>query len=276
MSQETSTKAYLERIGYKGSLTPSVNVLRELHRRHLLSVPFENLDIEMGRPIVLSHAAFYDKIIGRRRGGFCYELNGSFASLLKALGFRVTMLSARTVEEGGSLTPDFDHMALLIRLEERWLVDVGFGDLFVEPKRLDIDGPQMDDGKAFRIAPIEGGRLLSRWDEKKNSWKPEYQFTLRPRKLGDFAAMSTYQQTAPDSYFRRGGFCSLLTPKGRVTVTEKKLIVTGAGRRSERPVRDTKEFRGLLRRRFGIDLDRTDLISRKERSKGRTSAIRSS
>ena len=153
------------------------------------------------------------------------------------------MLSARTVEEGGSLTPEFDHMALLIRLEERWLVDVGFGDLSAEPKRLDMDGPQMEDGKAFRIAPVEGGRLLSRWDEGKDSWKPEYQFKLTPRKLEDFAARSTYQQTAPGSYFRRGGFCSILTPAGRLTVTEKKLIVTRAGRRSERPVRDKKDFR---------------------------------
>jgi N-hydroxyarylamine O-acetyltransferase len=271
MTQMTSPKAYLERIGYHGSLRPSVDVLRELHRRHLLSVPFENLDIETGRPIVLSQAAFYDKIIGRGRGGFCYELNGSFAGLLKELGFRVSILSARSAEEGGSFTPEFDHMALLIRLEDRWLVDVGFGDLFIEPKRLDVDGPQIDDGKSFRIAPIEGGRLLSRWDEKKNSWKPEYLFTLRQRKLEDFGPMCTYQQTSPDSYFRRGGFCSLLTPSGRVTVTEKKLIVTRAGRRFERPVRDTKEFRALLRRRFGIDLDRMDLSFRKERSERRTS-----
>ena len=230
----------------------------------------------MGRPIILSQAAFYEKIIGRRRGGFCYELNGSFASLLKALGFRVSMLSARTVEEGGSLTPEFDHMALLIRLEERWLVDVGFGDLFAEPKRLDMDGPQMEDGKAFRIAPVEGGRLLSRWDEEKDSWKPEYQFKLIPRKLEDFAARSTYQQTAPGSYFRREGFCSLLTPAGRLTVTEKKLILTRAGRRSERPVRDKKEFRALLRRRFGIDLDPTTLASGEERSKERTPSLTSS
>jgi N-hydroxyarylamine O-acetyltransferase len=255
LKQETRTEAYLERIGYVGSLRPSVDVLRELHRRHLLSVPFENLDIEAGRPIVLNQAAFYDKIVERRRGGFCYELNGSFAALLKALGFSVSIISARTAEEGGSFSPEFDHMTLLIRLEERWLVDVGFGDLFTEPKRLDVDGAQMDGGRAFRIAPTEGGRLLSRWDEKKKSWKHEYRFTLRPRKLEDFGPMCIYQQTSSDSYFRRGGFCSLLTPSGRVTVTEKKLVVTRAGRKFERPVRDTKEFRTLLRRRFGIELD---------------------
>jgi N-hydroxyarylamine O-acetyltransferase len=97
-------------------------------------------------------------------------------------------------------------MALLIRLKERWLVDVGFGDLFTEPKRLDADGPQMDDGKSLLISHSEGRRLLSRWDEKKNSRKPEYRFTLRPRKLEGFGLMCTYQQASPDSYFRRAAF----------------------------------------------------------------------
>ena len=259
MAQKMSTRAYLERIGYEGSLQPDIDVLRELHRRHLLSVPFENLDITTGRPIVLSQAALYDKIIGHRRGGFCYELNGAFAGLLKALRFRVSLLSARSAEEGGGFTPDFDHMALLIRLKERWLIDVGFGDLFTEPKRIDADGPQIDDGKTFRITRDGGGRLLSRWDKEKKSWKPEYLFTLRPRKLEDFVPMCTFQQTSLDSFFRRGSICTLLTPSGRMTVTEKKLITTRSGRRFERPVRDTREFRALLHRRFGIDLDPTDL-----------------
>src|SRR6266849_501352 len=87
------TKAYLERIGYRGRIRPSPDVLRRLHRRHLLSIPFENLDIRLGRPIVLSENAFHDKIIKHRRGGFCYELNGSFAALLRNLGFSVSMLS---------------------------------------------------------------------------------------------------------------------------------------------------------------------------------------
>jgi N-hydroxyarylamine O-acetyltransferase len=259
MAQRMSTEAYLERIGYEGSLEPDIDVLRGLHRRHLLSVPFENLDITTGRPIVLSQAALYDKIIGHRRGGFCYELNGAFAGLLKALGFSVSLLSARSAEEGGGFTPDFDHMALLVRLKERWLVDVGFGDLFAEPKRIDVEGPQMDDGKVFRISRGGGGRLLARWEREKNSWKPEYLFTLRPRKLEDFVPMCTFQQTAPDSYFRRGSICTLLTPSGRMTLTEKKLIMTRSGRRFERPIRDTREFHALLHGRFGVDLDLADL-----------------
>src|SRR2546427_9779537 len=138
------SKTYMERIGYRGPLRPSVEVLRKLHRRHMLSVPFENLDIHLGRPIILSGNAFYDKIVKHRRGGFCYELNGSFASLLKKLGFKVSMLSARVARKGGGFSPDFDHMTLMVQLKEPWLAHVGFGDSFTEPKRLDITGLKPD------------------------------------------------------------------------------------------------------------------------------------
>ncbi|TDI15991.1 MAG: arylamine N-acetyltransferase, partial [Acidobacteria bacterium] len=90
--------AYLKRIGYRGSRQPTAETLRQLHRAHLLAVPFENLDIPLGHPIVLSLPSFYDKIVRRRRGGFCYELNGLFGWLLEQLGFTVVMLSARVFE----------------------------------------------------------------------------------------------------------------------------------------------------------------------------------
>src|SRR3989442_4287801 len=124
------SKTYMERIGYRGPLRPSVEVLRKLHRRHMLSVPFENLDILLGLPIILSENAFYDKIIKHRRGGFCYELNGSFASLLKKLGFKVSMLSAGVARRGGGFSPDFDHITLLVQLQKPSLPRRGFAGSF--------------------------------------------------------------------------------------------------------------------------------------------------
>src|SRR5215213_9389215 len=128
---------YLNRINYRGTLEPSVATLEALQRAHLLAVPFENLDIHLGRPIVLDQAALFDKIVRRRRGGFCYELNGLFAALLSALRFDTKMLSASVANAKGEWGPEFDHMTLLVTLDKRWLVDVGFGDSFIEPLPLD-------------------------------------------------------------------------------------------------------------------------------------------
>src|SRR5438309_6720996 len=155
------TMDYLKRIGYSGPDRLNANVLRRLHRRNLLTIPFENLDIHLHRPIILNEAALYDKIIQHRRGGFCYELNGSFASLLKKLGFKVSMLSACVARKGGGFSPDFDHMTLLVQLKEPWLADVGFGDSFTEPKRLDISGLQADQEKDYRLTRTDGCILLS-------------------------------------------------------------------------------------------------------------------
>ena len=231
-----------------------METLRRLHKKHLLSVPFENLDIHLGRPIILKEDAFYEKIIKHHRGGFCYELNGSFAALLTRLGFKVTMLSARVASKSGGFSPEFDHMTLLVALEGRWLVDVGFGDSFTEPKRLDYSGPQSDNGRVYRITRRSGGRLLSRWEPEKRLWEPQYMFSLRPRKLEDFVRRSRYQETSPNSHFKKGRLCTLLTQNGRVTLTETKLIVTRGRRRIERPVKTGGEFDRLLQRWFGIDL----------------------
>lgn len=253
-SAET-TQEYLKRINYRGSLGSSLETLAWLHKNHLLSIPFENLDIHLGRRIILSEDAFYEKIIKHHRGGFCYELNGSFASLLRKLGFKVRMLSARVASKTGGFSPEFDHMSLLVTLKGRWLADVGFGDLFTEPKRLDYSGPQTDNGRVYRITRRAGGRLLSRWDGGRSLWEPQYLFSLRPRKLGDFVARCRYQESSPNSHFKKGRLCSLLTRNGRVTLTDTKIIVTRGPKKIEKPVRSREEFDKLLRRHFGIDLN---------------------
>ena len=123
--------AYLDRIGYTGTPDATIETLRALHVAHLLSVPFENLDIHLGRTIVLDESHLFEKIVRQRRGGFCYELNGLFAGMLRALGFRVTMLSAGVARKSGGFGPEFDHMTLTVDVgEEQWLADVGFGDGF--------------------------------------------------------------------------------------------------------------------------------------------------
>ena len=139
--------AYLERINFRGSLDVNAQTLRELQVAHLLTVPFENLSIHADEPIVLEEEALFDKVVRRRRGGFCYELNGLFAALLRGLGFDVSMLSARVARNDGGFTPDYDHMTILVSLDQRWLVDVGFGDAFRHPLIVDSVAVQTQLGR---------------------------------------------------------------------------------------------------------------------------------
>lgn len=249
-------RAYLDRIGYPGSLNPSVDVLRALHRAHMYTVPFENLDIGLGREIVCDEEGFLRKIVNERRGGFCYELNGAFAALLRALGFQVTLLSARVPRADGSGGPEFDHLTLRVDLEAPWLADVGFGDSFVEPLRLEPGTEQKQFGRIYRLSSVEGGfRLESKIGSEKleSEWKEEYLFKLRPRQLAEFAPMCRYHQTSPESPFTRKRVCSRATPEGRVTLSDGKLIETRNGVREERVLGD-KEWRASLRDIFGVVL----------------------
>ncbi|HYI13783.1 MAG TPA: arylamine N-acetyltransferase [Thermomicrobiales bacterium] len=248
--------AYLSRIGYTGSTTPTLDTLRELHRAHLLAVPFENLDIHLGRDIVLDESRLVEKIVGERRGGFCYELNGAFAALLRALGFRVSLLSAGVTTPDGMIGPDFDHMLLLVDLDEPWLADVGFGDCFVEPIRL-ADEVQHDRGRSFQVLDNDEERILQRRDDA-GEWSAQYRFHLTPHTLIDFAGMCQYHQSSPDSHFTRNRVCSRLTPTGRISLTNNRLIVTEDGQRHETVVANDAAFANALRRNFGIDLPPTD------------------
>jgi len=245
--------AYLERIGYRGPLAPTAETLRRLHVAHLLAVPFENLSIHANEPIVLEDASLFDKVVRRGRGGFCYELNGLFAALLRSLGFRVEMLSAAVARPGGSFGPEFDHMALLVKLEERWLADVGFGDSFVEPLLLDERAEQRQGARAFRIEE-DGGRLLLLRRDAGGDWEPQYRFTLEPHTFEDYAEMCRFHQTSPESHFTRGRVCSRLTPEGRVTLSGSRLITTRGGERVERELAGEAERDAALLEHFRISM----------------------
>ena len=244
---------YLDRIKYAGPLEPSVDTLRGLHKAHMLTVPFENLDIHLGRPIVLDDDVFFKKIVGRRRGGFCYELNGLFAALLREVGFDVTMLSAGVAGPNSRFGPDFDHMALRVALEEEWLADVGFGDSFIEPIRLKPSIVSEDSTGAYRVDANGDHNLMSRrGDEGEASWTPQYRFTLAPRELQQYREMCFYQQTSPESHFTRQRICSLATDTGRITLSDLKLITTTSGVRDERMLAGEDEFNSVLGDHFGI------------------------
>src|SRR6202158_4322853 len=252
-------QAYLRRIDYQGSLTPDIDLLRSLHRAHLFTVPFENLDIHLGREIVCDEGRILRKIVNEKRGGFCYELNGAFAALLRALGFRVTLLSCRVAREDGRYGPQFDPLTLRVDLEDPWLADGGFGDCFLEPLRLESRLEHEQSGRVYRLtsrmtSPPPADAVFGLEVMAEGRWKTEYAFTLQPRELSDFAGMCHYHQTSPESHFTRQRICSLATPEGRLTLSDKNLIETRGASRQETSLSGDHEWQAKLRELFGVVL----------------------
>jgi N-hydroxyarylamine O-acetyltransferase len=245
------SKRYLDRIAFSGRPETNAETLRLLHRAHLFTVPFENLDIALGRLIVCDEGSFLRKIVERRRGGFCYELNGAFAVLLRELGFNVTLLSARVPRPDGSYSPEFDHLALRVDLEEPWLADVGFGDLFLDPLLLSTGAEQEQDGWKFRVVSENETQHVERM-ECGGGWKRQYSLTQTPRRLDEFADMCHYHQTSPESPFTRKRVCSRATASGRITLSDRMLIITREGKREERLLSSEEEWRIALQEHFGV------------------------
>lgn len=244
--------AYLDRINYRGSLLPTAETLRALQVAHLLAVPFENLSIHAKESIVLEDEALFRKVVERRRGGFCYECNGLFAALLRSLGFEVAMLSARVANADGVFSPDFSHMTLLASLEQRWLVDVGFGDSFRAPLLLDERSEQAQGHRAYRI-DTNGPDFTLMQRNDGEEWKAQYRFTLMPREYADYEEMCRYHQTSPESHFTRGRICSLATAAGRISLSEMRFITTSQnGQQQERTLTSRTEYDAILAERFGI------------------------
>lgn len=261
--------SYLARFGFAtvpdhASVAPSVQLLQALHQAHMLAVPFENLSIHYGQPIILRDTALYSKIVGRHRGGFCYELNGLFAWLLGQLGFKVTLLSAGVAEAGQSFSPEYDHLTLLVHDLDGadWLADVGFGDSFRRPLRFQADVEQDGgDGRIYRLHASQmddAGEARDYWlvqRSKDSRWEPQYRFTVQPHVLADFEERCVFQQTSPESHFTRRRICSLALPNGRITLSDMRLIKTLDGTREERDVGSEDEYRAILASDFGISLE---------------------
>ncbi len=260
---------YLDRIHFSAppdleTSEPSLQMLQMLHKVHLLAVPFENLSIHYGQPVILQEEMLYDKIVRRHRGGFCYELNGLFAWLLRRLGFQVTLLSAEVSQADGGFSPEFEHLTLLIhRLDGvDWLADIGFGDSFLLPLRFEAGLEQEGgDGRAYRLQREEGeseeNTKHEYWTMQQFSdgkWEAQYRFTLQPHELTDFTQRCHYQQTSPESHFTQKRICSLALPTGRITLSDLRFITTTHGKKEERVVASEEEYREVLSEYFGIVL----------------------
>jgi N-hydroxyarylamine O-acetyltransferase len=245
---------YLHRLQVAWEGRADYEALKRLHRRHLEEVPFENLSVHLGEPIVLDEVELVAKIVVRHRGGFCYELNGAFAWLLRSLGYQVEYLEAGVFHDNRP-GPHFDHMVLRVRLDEPqpqpWLVDVGFGDNHVEPLPFHVGTDKTDPNGNFRLvaAPADSEGAVDLWRDG----EAQYHLDLFPHPLSAFEERCRFHQSSPESHFTRNTICSRATPHGRVTLRARTLIVTEDGSRTERDL-DDAELQACYRDTFGIDL----------------------
>ncbi len=240
---------YFERIGYGERVDPTVEVLRAIHRAHLLAIPYENFDVHLGRPLRLELERFYAKLVADRRGGWCYEMNGLLAWALEAIGFRVRMVSGTVGRDARGDRAEGNHLVLLIDLDQPWVADTGFGDGFLEPVPL-VEGAFSQLGLPYRLE-----RRGSRWLFHNQPWggAAGFDFTTEPRALLDFSERCHELQTSPESSFVRATVCERFTPDAIVSLRGAVLRTTTADGPVDVVLTGRQAFERTVEDTFGLD-----------------------
>ena len=250
-------KAYLTRIDYHGSLQPTFETLRALHRSHLYAIPYENLDIHLGRKLTLDPDHIYHKIVEERRGGWCYEMNGLFSQALRQMGFDVTLLGSSVGSPAqGGVDGDLDHLILLVQVDKQpWLADVGFGKGLLDPIPL-------------QVGEIQQNYLHYRLEQEGENWYfhnqpeggPGFGFTLLPRTYAGFASCCHELQTSPDSGFVRTTVCHRFTADGLVSLRGAILKRVAARGVEEEEIQTLERYRSVINTVFGLDATLADQL----------------
>jgi N-hydroxyarylamine O-acetyltransferase len=240
---------YLQRIDYTGSLEPTLETLCNLHRQHLLTIPYENLDIHLGRTLELDEEKIFQKIVLEERGGWCYEMNGLFAWALRELGFEVQYLSGAVGRERVGDKAEGNHLVLLVNLGQSYIADVGFGDL---PEPLPLQEGEYKQGFLTVRLTQQGERWL--FHNHEHGGAKGFDFTLTPHQLSDFAKHCHTLQTSPDSGFVQKTVCQRLLPDGFATL-RGAVLTTVRERGVEKRVIDSEaDYKTVLRDVFGLEL----------------------
>ena len=243
--------AYLERIGYSGSLAPDLATLNALHLAHATHIPFENLDILLGRQISLDLGSLQSKLIDARRGGYCYEHNTLFASVLREIGFSVTPLAARVRYRQTTLLPR-THMCLLVRLDEAdWIVDVGFGgEGLLLPVPM-TETPTQQYLWTYRVIEEPSGQRVLQ-SARGDSWTDLYAVSMEPQEHVDFEVANYYVSTHPRSIFVRTLTVQLPSPLRRQILRDRELIVETEGSTTTDVIGSEQALLDVLRENFDL------------------------
>jgi len=243
---------YLERISVARPIAPNLESLRAIHRAHLLSIPYENLDVQLGRPVTIDVPAIYDKIVANRRGGWCYEMNGILGWALKELGFRVTRATGAVMREFGGDATIANHLVLKVELDEGvYLADVGFGDGPIEPFAAKA-GDFNSRGFALNISKVDTDWW--RFRNHPTGAAPSFDFNLAPADESRFASQCHRLQSASDSIFVQNVFCFRHTESGVINLRGRMLRTVTPDAVSERLLESAGELGDVLEGVLGLHI----------------------
>ncbi|HWA35499.1 MAG TPA: arylamine N-acetyltransferase [Cyclobacteriaceae bacterium] len=246
---------YLKRINFHGKTPVGLRTLINLHEHHVFSVPFENIDIYLKRKIYLKRGDIYAKVVESHRGGFCYELNFIFSELLHELGFDTRIISCRIINDGVA-GQEFDHMAVVVSINNtKYLADVGFGELFVQPVILKVQNIQFDGRNFFKVEyGSSAGEFVLHMSDDGSDFKQIYSLNTMERRIEDFVSACDDKQTNPASYFVNNTICTLPTDTGRITLFNDKFTETIDGEKASMEVVGDESIKKCLKEKFQIQI----------------------
>ncbi len=249
--------AYLKRVGYRGGLRPDKDTLVALHRAHVASVPFENLDVVLGRGVSVDLGDVQAKLVGGGRGGYCYEHGVLFAAVLEQLGFRVDRLLARIGANGDRPRPR-THMTLHVYAgDDEFLADVGFGAGLLEPLEWRGGGAHRQGGWTYRLAG--GGETWEVQERQGDDWVVLYSFRQEPQHLSDVVMSNHFTSTHPSSPFSSQMIVMRKGPQRRLRLLGRRLSVSGSDGSSEEHELTDDEIALALHDDFGLFLDAEEI-----------------
>lgn len=247
-------QAYLDRIGYRGALRPDLSVLIALQQTHVCSVPFENLDVQLGRPVTTATEDAYEKIVGKNRGGWCYEQNGLFGWALEQVGFDVTRVAAAVMRQYRGDTSFANHLCLLVATPESpttYLADVGFGGSMLEPIEL-LEGEHIH--APFRLGLENDNDGYWRFWEDLGDGKFSYDFLNEPANEELLQAKCAVLQSDPSSVFVLNLVAQLRSQGQHRVLRGRVLHVASANGITRRTLNSADELVSTLASQFGLHL----------------------
>jgi N-hydroxyarylamine O-acetyltransferase len=254
---KSELERYLQRIGYSGHLEPNLETLVGVHRAHLLQIPYENLDIHLGRTLELGAARAFEKIVSEGRGGWCYEMNGLLAWALSEIGFDVELLACAVGQNHASA----NHLALRVNLEQPYLADAGFGNGILEPIPL-VPGVYTQQSRAFNLERNDKTWTFHMPSTEAKAVGNSFEFSLEPQRLEHFQNRCTYLQTSPESGFVRLVVAHRMTEMGVQSLRGAVLQTVQNGNASSRTLESHEDYDAVLHEVFDLHLDTSALWSK--------------